>query len=206
MEDLFLFEDKTCCGLFSTEPKIKTIARIWKSVVLSFLKQMKNIKTLLMSLSAIALLGGCAHPQLVDMGMTEESVVQYLGTPHAKTILADDSVRLTYSGQPYGQDVWWLFLDKAGKVIGREQGLQEKYFQMLTPGKSTEADVWAMWGPCSERYEFKLANEHAWMYRFRDDMNMDMAVWPQFDVNGILRSLEVTEDPWKTDVDDVRID
>ena len=24
-----------------------------------------------------------------------------------------------------------------------------------------------------------------------------MAVWPQFDVNGVMRSLDVTQDPWK---------
>ena len=24
-----------------------------------------------------------------------------------------------------------------------------------------------------------------------------MAVWPQFDVNGVMQSIEVTEDPWK---------
>ena len=106
-------------------------------------------------------------------------------------------MRLTYSVQPFGQEVWWLFVDQSGKVVSREQGLQEKYFNMLTPGKSTEADVWAMWGKCAQKYEFNLVNEHAWMYRFRDKGGFDMAVWPQFDVNGVMQSIEVTEDPWK---------
>lgn len=148
------------------------------------------------SLGAVAVLGGCAHPQLVSMGETEQEVVAYLGEPAAKTPMSDGTVRLTYSGQPYGQDVWWLFVDQDGKVVAREQGLQEKYFNMLTVGKSTEADVWALWGKCAQKYEFPLVNEHAWMYRYKAPGGFDMAVWPQFDTNGVMRSLDVTQDPW----------
>ncbi len=154
------------------------------------------------ALCAAALLGsaalsGCAHPQLVELGESADEVVAYLGEPQAKTPMPDGTVRYTYSVQPFGQEVWWLFVDQNGRVVSREQGLQEKYFKLLTPGKSTEADVWALWGKCAEKYEFRLVNEHAWMYRFRDKGGFDMAVWPQFDVNGVLRSLDVTEDPWK---------
>ncbi len=143
------------------------------------------------------LLAGCAHPQLVEMGQTQAQVEEYLGEPQARTPMPDGTLRLTYSVQPFGQEVWWLFVDGNGKVVSREQGLQEKYFSMLTPGKSTEADVWAMWGKCAEKYEFHLVDQHAWMYRFKDNGGFDMAVWPQFDVNGVLRSMDVTEDPWK---------
>ena len=34
------------------------------------------------------------------------------------------------------------------------------------------------------------------MYRYKAPGGFDMAVWPQFDVNGVMRSLEVTLDPW----------
>lgn len=146
--------------------------------------------------AVVGVLAGCAHPQLVEMGTTQEEVVSYLGEPAAKTTMPDGTVRYTYSGQPFGQDVWWIFVDQNGKVVSREQGLQEKYFSMLTLGKSTEADVWALWGKCAEKYEFPLVNEHAWMYRYRAPGGFNMAVWPQFDVNGVLRSLEVTLDPW----------
>ena len=36
------------------------------------------------------------------------------------------------------------------------------------------------------------------MYRYKAPGGFDMAVWPQFDKTGVLRSLEVTQDPWKT--------
>ena len=144
----------------------------------------------------VAALTGCAHPQLVSMGQTQQEVISYLGEPQAKTPMSDGTVRYTYSGQPYGQAVWWIFFDSDGKVVSREQGLQEKYFKMLTVGQSTETDVWALWGKCAEKYEFPLVNEHAWMYRYKAPGGFDMAVWPQFDVNGVMRSLEVTIDPW----------
>lgn len=145
----------------------------------------------------MVILAGCAHPQLVDMGTEQRALVDYLGEPAAKTPMPDGSLRYTYSGQPFGQDVWWIFVDKSGKVVSREQGLQEKYFHLLTPGKSTEADVWALWGRCAEKYEFPLVGQHAWMYRYKAPGGLDMAVWPQFDVNGVLRSMDVTEDPWR---------
>lgn len=147
--------------------------------------------------AGVLLLTGCAHPQLIDMGQSEESVVAELGEPQAKTPMPDGTVRWTYSGQPFGQDVWWLFMNDQGQVVGREQGLQEKYFSMIKIGEWTEKDVWALWGKCAEKYEFRLVNEHAWMYRYKDVGGFDMAVWPQFDVNGIVRSVDITTDPWR---------
>lgn len=149
------------------------------------------------AVGAVAVLSGCAHPQLVEMGQTQEDVIAYLGEPQAKTPMPDGTVRFTYSVQPFGQQVWWLFIDQSGRVVSREQGLQEKYFKMLTSGKSTEADVWALWGKCAQEYEFALVDEHAWMYRFKDNGGFDMAVWPQFDKSGVMQSMDVTEDPWK---------
>ena len=155
-------------------------------------------KTLcLVGVGAVLLLAGCAHPELIDMGESEQSVVEQLGQPHAVTPMPDGTKRLTYSGQPFGQDVWWLFLDGSGKVVAREQGLQEKYFSMIQIGKSTKDDVWALWGPCAEEYYFGLVNEHAWMYRFKDFGGFDMAVWPQFGPDGVIRSMDVTIDPWR---------
>ena len=158
----------------------------------------KTIPALAAAACAAVILAGCAHPQLLSMGQTQQEVISYLGEPAAKTPMKDGTVRYTYSGQPFGQDVWWIFVDQNGRVVGRELGLQEKYFSLLTPGKSTEADVWALWGKCAEKYEFPLVKQHAWMYRYKAPGGFDMAVWPQFDKTGVLRSLEVTQDPWKT--------
>ena len=151
--------------------------------------------------AAAGVLAGCAHPQLMDMGEPSAKVVSELGEPAAKTQMPDGTVRYTYSQQPFGQEVWWLFFDKDGKLASREQGLQEKYFTIPKIGVWTEKNVWSFWGRCAQEYDFPLVGEHAWMYRFKDEGNFDMAVWPQFDAKGVLRSMDITEDPWKNDHD-----
>ena len=104
-------------------------------------------KWALAAVAAAVMLAGCAHPQLVELGDLETAVVERLGEPMAKTRMEDGTVRWTYSLQPYGQEVWWLFVDETGHVVSREQGLQEKYFNLIRPGVSTEDDVWAL---CTE--------------------------------------------------------
>ena len=97
-------------------------------------------------LGVAVVLVGCSHPQLVDMGETVQEVEAYLGEPQAKTEMPNGTERWTYSSQPYGQQVWWLFFDDSGKLVEREQGLQRKYFDVPQIGKWTEADIWAFWG------------------------------------------------------------
>lgn len=154
-------------------------------------------KWALAAVAAAVMLAGCAHPQLVELGDLETAAVERLGEPMAKTRMEDGTVRWTYSLQPYGQEVWWLFVDETGHVVSREQGLQEKYFNLIRPGVSTEDDVWKLWGRCAQKYTFHLVNQHAWMYRYKDFGGFDMAVWPQFDENGVVQSVETTMDPWK---------
>lgn len=147
--------------------------------------------------AGVVALAGCAHPQLIDMGQDENSVLAELGEPQARTPMEDGTVRWTYSTQPFGQEVWWLFFDAQGRVVNRVQGLQEKYFSMVKIGRWTEKDVWALWGKCAEKYTFHLVGQHAWMYRYRDIGGFDMAVWPQFDKDGVVRSMDITTDPWR---------
>ena len=66
--------------------------------------------------AAVVFLAGCAHPQLIDMGESSAVVAQELGEPMAKTPMPDGTERWTYSMQPFGQEVWWLFMDKTGGV------------------------------------------------------------------------------------------
>ena len=157
---------------------------------------LQTLKTAVL-IGVAVVLGGCAHPQLVDMGETAQEVETYLGEPNAKTEMPDGTQRWTYSMQPFGQQVWWLFFDDSGRLIEREQGLQRKYFGVPQIGKWTEADVWAFWGKCAEKYNFPLVNEHAWMYRFLDEGLFYMAFWVQFDENGVVAEVGYTQDPWR---------
>ena len=81
---------------------------------------------------------GCAHPQMIDMGSTESQVVEKLGKPDSITAMPDGTTRYTYSPQPEGQEVWWMFFDKNGRFVKREQALvEENFYRLIKPGKTT---------------------------------------------------------------------
>ena len=65
---------------------------------------LQTLKTAVL-IGVAVVLGGCAHPQLVDMGETAQEVETYLGEPNAKTEMPDGTQRWTYSMQPFGQQV-----------------------------------------------------------------------------------------------------
>lgn len=151
----------------------------------------------LCALLAAAVLAGCAHPQLLDLGESEPQIIESLGAPDARTVLPDGRVRLVYSGQGAAQEVWWLTLDAAGRLEKRENVLDREHFALIRPGVSTEADVHALFGKCAQKYTFALIDQHAWMYRFKDDGVFDMACWVQFDTKGVVTEVGYTLDPWK---------
>ena len=90
---------------------------------------------------------GCAHPQMIDLGSTESQVVEKLGKPDSITAMPDGTTRYTYSLQPEGQEVWWMFFDKNGRFVKREQALvEENFYRLIKPGKTTIADVYRLFG------------------------------------------------------------
>lgn len=145
------------------------------------------------------MLAACAHPQLIDVGTPRAEVERELGAPDAVVALPDGGTRLVYSGQPFGQEVWWMTIDASGRYAGLENVLDREHFALIRPGVSTERDVFDLFGKCAEKYVFHLKNEHAWMYRFKDGGMFDMACWVQFDTRGVVTEVGYTLDPWKTD-------
>ncbi|MDO5530692.1 hypothetical protein [Sutterella sp.] len=161
------------------------------------MKNSRILQALFVAAAVPCILAGCAHPQLVDMGAPEPQIVEYLGAPHARVALPDGRTRLVYSGQGAAQEVWWMTLDAEGRLEKLENVLDREHFALIKPGVSTEADVWNLFGKCAQEYEFHLSNQHAWMYRFKDEGMFDMACWVQFDVNGVVTEVGYTLDPWK---------
>ena len=151
---------------------------------------------LVMSATAIAgLISGCAHPQLIDYGSSEAQIMKKLGNPHARVEMPNGWVRLTYSWQPVGQAVWWLFLDSSGHYAKLEQALTEKNFPLVKPGMTQQA-ILELFGPCAEIYRFAALKQTSFMYRYEDDMKTAMALWVDFDASGHVISWSTSTDPW----------
>ncbi|MCG5030244.1 outer membrane protein assembly factor BamE [Mesosutterella sp. OilRF-GAM-744-9] len=145
--------------------------------------------------AAALVLGGCAHPQLIAKGVSEADIVAKLGKPHARTVLPDGTVRLTYSWQPMGQAVWWMFLDSSGRYFKLEQALVEDNFPMIKPGM-TRAQVYELLGPCAEEYKFPALKQTSLMYRYEDYSRAPMALWVDLDLTGHVVSWTTSTDPW----------
>lgn len=157
----------------------------------------KKISAAVAALAVAVVIGGCAHPQLVDPGTPESAIVEELGAPDARVPLAEGGARLVYSMQPMDQAVWWLTLDAGGRLVSKENVLDRKHFALVKPGVSTREDVRKLFGHCAEEYEFSLKNETAWMYRFLDDGMFYMAFWVQFDTKDVVTETGYTTDPWR---------
>ena len=156
-----------------------------------------RLKSAVLFCAAVVLLGGCAHPQLVDMGVTEAQVIAQIGQPSGREVMKDGTVRLMYNRQPMGQEVWWMFFDASGRYVRLEQALTYENFTKIIPGKTTQEEVDRMFGRCAETFDFKLMNQSAYMYRYVGDASRDMALWVQFDRRGIVTEWSVSDDPWK---------
>ena len=116
---------------------------------------MKMLKALKVGtvLTVALILGGCAHPDLIDLGEPEGAVVTELGTPDSKMVEPDGSFILVYSMQPFGQEVYWMRFDKDGRYVGKERAMNEEHFKLVVPGKHTKADVYQMFGRCAHTLE-----------------------------------------------------
>ena len=82
-----------------------------------------KVKLGLAAMSALAL-SGCAHPDLIDPGASEVTVVNELGAPDSRMEFKDGSSILVYSMQPFGKEVYWMRFDKDGKYIVSEKQKQ----------------------------------------------------------------------------------
>ncbi len=156
-----------------------------------------HVKSVALVCAAAFFLGGCSHPQLVDLGATEAQVVAQIGPATARKVMPDGTVRLMYNRQPMGQEVWWMFFDASGRYIRLEQALTYENFTKIIPGKTTQKEVDEMFGKCAETFDFKLLNQSAYMYRYVGDFSRDMALWVQFDRKGIVTEWSISDDPWK---------
>ena len=151
---------------------------------------------------AASMLTGCiGHPDLVDLGQTEQAVIEQIGAPDSRIDQPDGGFILVYSGQPFGLETYWMHFDKSGRYVGKERTMDEKHFNLVKVGEHTKDDIYRLFGHCAQEYEFRLQNQTAFMYRFEEVGGQKMAFWVQFDPNGIVTEWAITQDPWERDND-----
>lgn len=117
-----------------------------------------------------ALVAGCASYggwNLKPGASGEGQVRQTMGRPALEWEESDGGKLLAYPRGPMGLHTYMVRIDGGGRLTRIEQVLDEDHFALIRHGMSEE-DVLRTIGPPSRTTPFRMRNELAWDYRFRD--------------------------------------
>ena len=126
-----------------------------------------------MALASAALLSGCINFQSVTPGMTVAEAVQKIGKPSTTCKRDDGTERLVWTTQPDGQFAWGTNTTPQGTVVGMQQLLTDKHFQVLANGRWDAQQVLCEFGEPDNKYSIAKGNEIVWSYRY-----LQNSVWP----------------------------
>jgi len=94
---------------------------------------MTKFYKLILVCCAALFLTACAHPDMIKLNDTYDHTVKELGVPDSTTRLPDGSIRIVYSMQPMGQTSYVMIFNPEGRLIFKDQLLQQKYFNQIKP-------------------------------------------------------------------------
>ncbi len=151
---------------------------------------------LTLGLAFAFLLAACNHPDFVKVGESYQEVMAQLGTPDAQTNMPDGAIRVVYSMQPMGPQVWALIFSPDGTLIKKEQILYEKFFgENIHKGMSQE-DIDKLFGRPCEMWTYAISDTHVYMYRYEEG-GLPWALWVDFDnKDNKVISWTISIDPW----------
>jgi hypothetical protein len=133
---------------------------------------------------AVLAFGACAFNS-VQPGMSHGDVVARMGQPSRVLPLGAGAIRLQYSRQPAGQQVFNVDLDANGRVLQVRQMLVAQEFARIVPDQWTRADVERAFGPPASIDH--VANWPADIMTYRWFDVEDMFYWIYLDRNNVVR-------------------
>lgn len=150
------------------------------------------LRTAILGLALV--LSGCAlMPERLLPGTARADIVQRLGPPTAEYPLPD-GMRLQYSRQPAGQQVYNLDLDAQGRLRKVEQVLDISWMQQnIAIDRWTRDDVLRHMGrPALAERVWSFTGD-VWTYRFLEYNNPRQA-HVHIDPQGVVRKLVFTDE------------
>ncbi len=154
---------------------------------------MSAVRHLAMACLAGVLLAGCAVPQWLEPGTPLQTVEQSMGRPTQTEALAEGGVRLLYSRQPAGQQVYHIDFDGHHRLVSVAQVLSEASFQRLQPGVDTRASVQAFFGPPALVERVARFDGDIWTYRLMENLTPRLA-HVHIDPSGVVRRVMFTDE------------
>ena len=150
------------------------------------------MKTSVIALGLALLAGGCAHPDLLRVGMTRDELASRFGRPAAERRDADGDV-LIYSSAPLGQRASAAHLDATGRVASVEPLLNTEHFATIRVGQWNKQDVLDHFGTAAEFS--RIQHFDVWSYRYREAETWNSLYSVMFDAQGIVRQVQNGPDP-----------
>ena len=140
----------------------------------------------------MALLAGCAHPDLLRVGMSHDELSSRFGRPAATREDANGET-LIYSSAPLGQRASAAHLDRTGHVVSVEPLLNSEHFAAIKIDEWNKADVLDHFGTPAEMT--RIPRYEVWSFRYRENETWDSLFSVMFDVAGIVRQTQNGPDP-----------
>ena len=145
-----------------------------------------------LGMMCMALLVGCAHPDLLRAGISSDELFAHYGRP-AVTRQDAGGETLIYSSAPLGQRASAAHLDKSGRVVSVEPLLNTEHFAMIKVGEWNKRDVLEHFGTPAEFT--RIPRYEVWSFRYRENETWDSLFHVMFDSAGIVRQTQNGPDP-----------
>jgi hypothetical protein len=153
---------------------MNTLSITWRSLLL----------VLVLSLAACA-----AVPEGLASGTPRAQVVERMGPPTGEYALADGGVRLQYSRQPLGRQVYNLDFGADGRLRRVEQALEtETMLRSIQIGQWTREDVQRFLGRPALVERVARFDGDIWTYRYLE-LNNERLAHVHIDRGGVVRQL-----------------
>ncbi|HEY6353119.1 MAG TPA: hypothetical protein VIY30_01400 [Burkholderiaceae bacterium] len=130
----------------------------------------------------LAACAGYAPPKDMRAGMSEAEVVQAMGPPTGRYQLPEGPVRLEFARGPYGRETYMVDLDAQGRVLQWDQVLDKRYFDVVTPGMTSDQLLRFIGRPSERMGMMRDGQIWSWYY-----YNNDCLWWQaQLDAKGVV--------------------
>ena len=146
----------------------------------------------LVTVSVVALLLGCAHPDGLRVGMSRDDLTSRFGQPAARRQDPAGDVWI-YSSAPLGQRASAAHLDATGHVVAVEPLLNTEHFATIRVGEWNKNDILTHFGKPAEIG--RIQGFEVWSYRYREAETWDSLYAVMFDAAGIVRQVQNGPDP-----------
>jgi hypothetical protein len=151
-----------------------------------------HIRSIIPLLAAAAVTAGCAHPDMLQVGMTSAQLDARFGKPSAERREGNEDIRI-YTSQPLGERASAVHIGPDGRVQSIEPLLNLPHFAAIRVDQWNKQDVRDHFGEPAEvtgtrQYE-------VWSYRYRESEVWYSLFSVMFDRAGVVRKTENGPDP-----------